>query len=37
MFIGGKPVDIDDNAHTDLYNKYLKRLPSKPSNRGPGL
>ncbi len=26
MFIGGKPIDVDDNMHTDLYKKYMKRL-----------
>ena len=36
MFIGGKPIDVDDNAHTDLYNKYLKRLKGRPANNGSG-
>ena len=26
MFIGGRPVDVDDNFHTELYNKYQQRL-----------
>ncbi len=26
MFINGRPVDIDDNMHTDLYKKYMKRI-----------
>ncbi len=36
MFIGGRPVDIDDNMHTQLYKKYLRRVESKtdgPSQR----
>ncbi len=36
MFIGGKPVDVDDNAHTELYNKYLKRLKGQSTQDGPG-
>ncbi len=26
MFIGGKPVDVDNNMHTELYKKYMKRI-----------
>ena len=26
MFIGGQPVDIDDNKHTRLYRQYQQRL-----------
>ena len=26
MFIGGKPVDVDENMHTELYKKYRRRL-----------
>jgi imidazolonepropionase-like amidohydrolase len=26
MFINGKPIDVDDNLHTKLYEKYRKRL-----------
>ena len=26
MFINGKPIDVDDNEHTELYEKYQKRL-----------
>ncbi len=26
MFINGKPIDVDDNLHTELYKKYKKRL-----------
>ena len=26
MFIGGQPVDIDDNTHTRLYRQYQQRL-----------
>lgn len=36
MFIGGRPVDIDDNMHTQLYKKYLRRVERKsdgPSQR----
>ncbi len=28
-------VDVDDNAHADLYNKYLKRLKGQPTHDGP--
>ena len=27
MFIGGQPVDVDDNKHTRLYRQYQRRLP----------
>ena len=26
MFINGKPINVDDNLHTELYKKYKKRL-----------
>lgn len=26
MFINGKPIDVDDNLHTELYEKYRQRL-----------
>ena len=32
MFINGKPVDVDDNLHTDLYKKYMRRVePREPA------
>ena len=36
MFIGGKPIDVDDNSHTDLYNKYRKRLKQRSPQGAPG-
>ena len=36
MFIGGKPIDVDDNSHTDLYNKYRKRLKQRSPRGIPG-
>ena len=34
MFINGRPVDVDDNAHTDLYNKYMRRIPADSASTG---
>ena len=30
MFIDGQPVDVDDNKHTRLYQKYRQRLADTP-------
>jgi len=32
MFIAGKPVDVTDNKHTRLYEKYARRLDSTGMN-----
>ncbi len=32
MFINGKPIDVDDNLHTELYEKYQKRVPKKDAS-----
>ena len=34
MFINGKPIDVDANLHTELYQKYRKRLKNQPRTPG---
>ena len=29
MFVGGKPVDVDENMHTQLYKRYMKRIKQR--------
>ena len=33
MFINGKPIDIDDNLHTELYKKYGRRVKKKETSQ----
>jgi imidazolonepropionase-like amidohydrolase len=30
MFINGKPVDVEDNKHTQLYKRYQRRIADEP-------